>query len=121
MGDDRSGDRPGAGPRRVDPVRAEDRYNEVTLDDEGRVVRLREKPPDPETDVTAIAAYFFPPDVVELLESYLGASDEHDAPGRFISWLVERTRVEGFFFEGRWFDTGSPEDLRAARLALGAS
>lgn len=104
--------------RRVDPADAEGRYNEVTLDGEGRVVRVREKPADPQTDVTAIAAYFFTPDIVDLLYAYVEASDEHDAPGHFISWLVERTPVEGFFFEGEWFDTGSPETLRAARDAL---
>lgn len=104
--------------RRVDPDDAGGRYNEVVLDDEGRVVRVREKPPHPETGITAIAAYFFTPDVVDLLETYVEESDEHDAPGHFISWLVERTPVEGFFFEGDWFDTGSREGLRAARAAL---
>lgn len=104
--------------RRVDPADAEGRYNEVALDGGGRVVRVREKPPHPETGITAIAAYFFTPDVVDLLEAYLEASDEHDAPGHFISWLVERTPVEGFFFEGEWFDTGNPEALRAARDAF---
>ncbi len=105
--------------RRVDPADAGERYNEVTLDGDGRVVRVREKPPDPKTGVTAIATYFFTPDVVELLDAYLEASDERDAPGHFISWLVERTPVQGSFFEGAWFDTGSPETLRAAREALG--
>lgn len=104
--------------RHVRPPDVEDRYNEVALDGEGRVVRVREKPPDPQTGITAIAAYFFTPDVVDLLDAYLADSDEHDAPGHFISWLVERTPVGGFFFEGEWFDTGSPEALRAARGAF---
>lgn len=104
--------------RCVHSADVEGRYNEVVLDDEGRVVRVREKPPDPQTGITAIAAYFFTPDVVDLLETYLEESDERDAPGHFISWLVERTPVEGFFFEGEWFDTGNLEALRAARDAL---
>lgn len=104
--------------RRVDPAAARGRYNEVALDGEGRVVRVREKPPHPETGITAIAAYFFTPDVVDLLDAYLEASDEHDAPGHFISWLVERIPVNGFFFEGDWFDAGSLEGLRVARAAL---
>lgn len=105
--------------RRVDPDDAQGRYNEVTLDGEGRVTRVREKPPRPQTGITAIAVYFFPPDVVGLLDAYLATSDEHDAPGHFISWIVERTPVDGFFFEGHWFDTGNPEALRAAREAVG--
>ena len=93
-------------------------YNEVFLDGEGLVVRVREKPPDPTTGVSAIALYFFKPEVVALLEEYLATSGEHDAPGHFISWLVHRRQVGGFFFEGSWYDTGSLEGLEEAREAL---
>ncbi|MDX1646845.1 MAG: nucleotidyltransferase family protein [Longimicrobiales bacterium] len=94
------------------------RYNEVSVDPRGRVVRVREKPSDPRTGVTAIAVYFFTPAVTAMLEQYLASSTEHDAPGHFISWLVERTPVDGYVFDGPWFDTGSPEALDAAREAL---
>lgn len=107
--------------RRIDPAEAAGRYNEVTLDADGQAVRVREKPARPETGITAIAAYFFTSDVVDLLERYLQASDEHDAPGHFISWLVERTAMGGFFFEGDWYDTGDPDALGGAREALSES
>ena len=104
--------------RRVSRAEATRPYNEVVLDEDGLVVQFREKPLDPTSGVSAIAFYFFTPEVAALLEEYLATSGEHDAPGHFISWLVERTQVGGFFFEGPWYDTGSLEGLEAAREAL---
>jgi len=94
-------------------------YNEVTLDGSGRVVGFREKPRDPRTDLAAIALYFFPPRVEDLLHAYVAAGNERDAPGHLIAWLVKRTTVRGMRFEGPWFDVGSFETLARARAALG--
>jgi glucose-1-phosphate thymidylyltransferase len=90
-------------------------YNEVTIDDEGRVLRLREKPRDPRTPYVAIAAYFFPPRVRDLLTLYLDRGGNPDAPGHFIAWLVQHAPVRSHTFEGEWLDIGSPEALAHAR------
>ena len=91
------------------------RYNEVTLGEGGRVVRFREKPADPETDLAAIALYFFPPAVSGALERYLEAGGEPDAPGHFIAWLVEQQPVRALLIGGGWFDVGTPADLERTR------
>ena len=103
--------------RRVDHGGTPVRYNEVTLDKAARVIRFREKPSDPETGITAIALYFFTSVVTSLLSEYLEAGYERDAPGHFISWLVGEVPVRGSFFEGDWFDVGSPDTLEMARRA----
>ncbi len=91
------------------------RYNEVTLGDAGRVTRFREKPPDPETRLAAIAVYFFTPEVAALLVRYLDEGGEVDAPGYFVEWLVGRTAVGAARLAGEWFDIGTPETLEQAR------
>ncbi len=101
--------------REVDHAGQPTRYNEVTLDSRGRVLRFREKPPDPRSGLAAIALYFFPPEVAELLERYLEEGGERDAPGHFVAWLVDRTPVSASRFEGGWFDIGSRESLERAR------
>jgi NDP-sugar pyrophosphorylase family protein len=101
--------------RHDDPAR----YNEVVRDEAGRVTRFVEKPSARTSDVTAIALYFFTPEVTELLSRYLEVSEERDAPGHFIAWLVQQLAVGSTFFDGDWFDVGSPETLEAARRALG--
>ena len=83
------------------------------------MVRFREKPPDPQSGLAAIALYFFSPEVGELLEDYLKEGGQPDAPGYFLEWLVERVPVAAARFEGQWFDIGSVELLERARTAVG--
>jgi glucose-1-phosphate thymidylyltransferase len=89
-------------------------YSEVTLDGEGRVVRMREKPSDPQTDLSAIALYFLPAGDLALLDEYLEEGD-HDAPGHFLAWLVERVPCFATQFRSRWFDIGSIESFEEAK------
>ena len=104
--------------RRVETDGSPSRYNEVTLGDDQRVARLREKPADPQTDLSAIAVYFFPPQDLALLDEYL-ESGNPDAPGYFLAWLVQRVPCYASPLEGSWYDIGSLESLAAARARFG--
>lgn len=105
--------------RRLEKEEGPGRHNEVTLGEGGRVVMLREKPPEKNrTGVAAIALYFFTPRVAELLSRYLEAGGETDAPGYFVAWLVEQIPVDGAFIEGEWLDVGDPEGIEEARTRL---
>jgi glucose-1-phosphate thymidylyltransferase len=97
------------------------RYNEVELDDEGRVLRFREKPPDARSGLAAIALYFFPAEVAALVARYLAEGGNSDAPGHFVAWLVERAPAAGARIDGRWLDIGTHETLAEARRLFAAS
>jgi glucose-1-phosphate thymidylyltransferase len=90
-------------------------YNEVTPDENGRVVGFREKPADPQSPWVAIALYFYPPQIVGWLSRYLAEGGNPDAPGYFAAWLVQHTEVYAEPFEGEWYDIGSHEALAEAR------
>ena len=98
-----------AGPRSL--------YGEVTVDAAQRIVRFREKPPDPESPLASIALYFFPPATWPLFAQYLDEGGNRDAPGHFIAWLVERTAVHAEPIAGPWFDIGDLDSLARARAA----
>lgn len=91
------------------------RYNEVTLDAEGRVLRFREKPRDPQTGLAAIALYFLTAEAAPLVDRYLREGGEPDAPGHWLEWLVAKTAVAATPLGGAWFDIGNLESLEAAR------
>ena len=103
--------------RRAPSHAGSSRYGEVTLGAEGRVVRFREKPPDPQSDLAAIALYFFPASTWSLLERYLGEGGNRDAPGHFIAWLAQRSAVHAEPVAGPWFDIGDLDSLARARAA----
>ena len=90
------------------------RYSEVLLDGD-RVARFREKPAEPESDLSAIAVYVLPPELPSLVRAYLAEDSNPDAPGHFLAWLSQRLPLEATPLTGRWLDIGSVEDLEKAQ------
>lgn len=106
--------------RTVERESGPSRYNEVTLNEQALVTGMREKPADPQTDLAAIALYFFTPEVGGLLARYLEEGGNPDAPGHFVSWLVDRVTVVATPLLGEWFDIGSLETYAEACEHFGA-
>ncbi|MCA8973180.1 MAG: NTP transferase domain-containing protein [Planctomycetes bacterium] len=100
--------------RRIPTPVPSGRYSEVLLDGE-RVARFREKPADPESDLSAIAIYLLPRELPALVREYLGSDRNPDAPGHLLAWLSRRLPLQASRLEGRWLDIGSVEDLERAR------
>ncbi|MDD4932415.1 MAG: nucleotidyltransferase family protein [Methylacidiphilaceae bacterium] len=94
------------------------RYNNIRLDEEGRVVFFEEKPKHPEGTLTAIALYYFPPETLAHLCQYLAGGESRDQPGRFIEWLCRRHPVFSWRLPGRWFDIGDFQMLETANRAF---
>lgn len=94
------------------------RYSEVMLDGD-KVQRFREKPQNPESDLSAIAVYVLPPELPELVQEYLQAGKNPDAPGHFLAWLSTRMPLEATRLTGNWLDIGSVEDLEKAQTTFG--
>jgi glucose-1-phosphate thymidylyltransferase len=101
------------------PVPDPEQYGVAELRD-GAVVRLVEKPPEPQTDLALVGVYMFTPVVHDaaraIKPSGRGELEITDA----IQHLVDRgLRVEPHIVRGWWKDTGRLEDMLAAnRLVL---
>lgn len=94
------------------------RYGEVLCDAHERVLRFREKPAQPESDLAATGLYLMPRDVPQHLRRYLESGGHEDAPGHFIAWLCEREKVFARQTSGTLWDIGNLESLELARRAF---
>lgn len=89
-------------------------YNQIEIDEEGRIVFFEEKPEDARTTLAGVALYFYPRHTLPLIRQYLAEGNNPDQPGRLIEWLYPRTSVYTWRLPGAWYDIGSVETLQEA-------
>lgn len=82
------------------------KYGVVKVDKNNKLLSFAEKPAKPESTLVAICLYYFPKEKISKVAEYLKQSKHKDAPGVYISWLVENDSVYGFIFYGEWYDIG---------------
>ena len=78
----------------------------VALSPNGKITRFEEKPDHPFSEIAATALYGFQPSALLQLNDYLAASDDVDSPGHFVSHLVSKMEVYGWFLPGELIDYG---------------
>jgi len=82
------------------------RYGVVKVDENKKLIKFTEKPQEPESTLVAICLYYFPKEKLSRVGEYLKQSKHKDAPGNYISWLVQNDNVYGFIFDDEWYDIG---------------
>ncbi len=98
----------------VQDLEAIKKYNNLTLDADGRITKFEEKPAHPTGTITGIALYYYSKETVLMLDTYIQEGNNPDQPGRFVQWLYTRVPVHTYPVKGTWFDIGSKETLAEA-------
>jgi glucose-1-phosphate thymidylyltransferase len=89
-------------------------YNQIEVDEEGRIVFFEEKPSAARTTLSGVALYYYPRQTLPLVKQYLEEGHNPDQPGRLVEWLYPRTPFYTWLLPGEWYDIGSAETLEEA-------
>ena len=92
-----------------------EQYGVAELGDDGRIIRLVEKPKVPPSDLALVGIYMFDQNVFAAVDniqpSWRGELEITDA----IQWLVDNgCQVHPYVHTGWWIDTGAPGDMLSA-------
>ena len=86
------------------------RFAVATLDETGKVLKLAEKPQEPESTTGIYALYLYKKETLPLFAEYLAGGNNPDSPGRFPEWLVRQGHEMGaYLFTGECVDIGTHE------------
>ena len=88
------------------------RYGVISMDENNRVVEMKEKPEKPKSTLISTACYVFPRGMNQKIEEYLEGKNNPDSPGYFISWLSRKYKVYAYPFRGMWKDIGDIDEYR---------
>jgi len=86
-------------------------FGVVTLDKKMRIKRFIEKPSLPKSNIIATCIYFFPKESLAYLDKFAQETENSDASGKYIEWLISKTDVYGYLFKGKWVDIGNKSVL----------
>ena len=79
----------------------------ATVDENGVVTDLVEKPPVPASNLAVYGSYIYTKETMGLFKQYLAEGNNPDSPGNFPQWLYKRKPVYCFKFDGECFDIGT--------------
>jgi glucose-1-phosphate thymidylyltransferase len=98
----------------VKDLEAIKKYNNISIDKDGRVTYFEEKPKEPKSTITAIALYHYPKSALALIKQYIKEGNNPDQPGRLVQWLYPKQPVYTYLITGQWLDIGSKETYEEA-------
>lgn len=97
---------------RVDDVEQLKKLAVATIDENGKVEYLAEKPKVPRSNVAIYATYMYLRETLPMIRQYLDEGNTPDAPGHFPSWLYTRKDVYVYRAPGNCIDIGTPENYK---------
>ena len=94
---------------RVPGLKGPCKFGVATVDENGKVLNMVEKPQVPESEWAVPPFYVYKKSDLGLFKKGIASGCKTDAPGSFIEWLCKQTVVHAFEMPGQRFDVGSIE------------
>ena len=87
----------------------------ATVDENDKILKLVEKPVEPESHWCCPPFYYYTKEDARLVEKGIEAGCGTDAPGSYIAWLCTQTPVHAMEMPGRRYDIGNLESYEQVK------
>ncbi len=87
----------------------------VTVEDNGKVLKMTEKSPTPETHWCCPPFYYYTREDAGLVQKGIESGCGTDAPGSYIAWLCTQTTVHAMEMPGKRYDIGNLESYEKVK------
>ena len=87
----------------------------ATVDENGLVLEMQEKPIEPKSNWAIPPFYIYKEDDLYLIRRAILGECDTDAPGDFIAWLCKQCQVYAYEMPGKRYDVGNLESYKYVR------
>ena len=91
----------------------------ITIDGDGRVLLMEEKPREPKSSWAVPPFYIYKREDLPLIKEAIAEGCSTDAPGSFIAYLAPKRPVYAHLMEGTRWDIGSVESYERVKREFG--
>jgi glucose-1-phosphate thymidylyltransferase len=95
------------------------KYGVIEIDESQKVLSFIEKPDEPKSTFCAICVYFYPKEILPMIDKYIEEGNNPDAPGNLPAWLIDNDEVYAQSYDEDWYDVGGFESLKQAKEDFG--
>lgn len=99
----------------IEPMEILVKHGVVVINDEDQVVGMKEKSQDPPSHWCCPALYYFKAEDVSRIPEAIGDGCGTDAPGSFVAWLCQKTKIYAMEMPKEPYDIGSMESYKKAQ------
>lgn len=90
------------------------RYGVAFLNSAHRIVKIEEKPENPESNYAVTGIYIYPPDVFKVVKTLKPSRRGELEITDVNNYYLKKKRLQHSYFQGYWTDAGTPESLDLA-------
>lgn len=93
-------------------------YGVATLADDGTIIKIVEKPEEPESKIAVTGCYMYPSDVFFRIKALKPSARGELEVSDLNQMYVDEEKCLGFLYEGPWYDAGTHDGILKASNAL---